>query len=221
MAEFYSTDICEKSFSELVEFARKANELGELPLLFGGWAVYHYNQYAGSKDVDCIVSETRFDGLVDFLVGKGYGQRELRLFKDKIIFDLYKKDESIGEGETRVDLSDLYSGSSEAYLKGYGKRTAGVQVLIPSVPALLRSKICALAIRDVPKDRSDAIALILCLNAGDAPALARSLPAALKARVVSLRGDAQTLGLVGKPTKTKLKELNDKIRILSASDRRA
>ena len=116
MVEFYSSDICEKSFSELVAFARKANELGESPLLFGGWAVYHYNSYAGSKDVDCIVSNDRFNKLVDYLVGKGYGQREL--------------------------------------------------------------------------------------------------PEALKKRKVSLRNDTQALGLVTKPTKIKLKNLNDKIRLV-------
>lgn len=216
MAEFYSSDICEKSFSELVEFARKANELGESPLLFGGWAVYHYNSYAGSKDVDCIVSNDRFDELVDYLVGKGYGQRELRLFKDKIFFDLYKQGESIGEGAGRVELADLFAGSSEAYLRGYkATKATGVRVLIPSVPALLRSKVCALSSREVAKDRSDVAALLLALDENDAQRLAASLPEALKSRVASLRNDTQALGLVVKPTKVKLNALNDKIRLVS------
>ena len=216
MVEFYSSDICEKSFSELVAFARKANELGESPLLFGGWAVYHYNPYAGSKDVDCVVSKERFDWLVDYLVGKGYGQRELRLFKDRVFFDLYKQDESIGEGAGRVELADLFSGSSEAYLRGYkGTKTTGVRVLIPSVPALLRSKICAMACREVAKDRSDVAALLLELDVNDAQSMAASLPEALKKRVVSLRNDTQTLGLVTKPTKVNLKKLNNKIRLVS------
>src|SRR3989338_8704345 len=80
----YDEAITRKSFNEMLRFLRFANKIGEVPLLFGGWAVYQYNPYAGSRGVDFVVSDENFDACVDFLVSIGYELKELRLKKGTI-----------------------------------------------------------------------------------------------------------------------------------------
>lgn len=161
MTEVYGKEICKKSFEEMRAFVKHANALGETPMLFGGWAVYYYNPYAGSRDVDFVVEDENFDALVDFLVSQGYGQRQARLFKEDMFFDLYKKSEEIGSEKNRVKFSLLYEGSERIYLRGYGSPAGREEVLLPNLGVLLYFKLLALEERSVPKDRSDAIALIL------------------------------------------------------------
>ena len=119
MAEVYGKEICRKSFNEMRKFVHYANAIGETPMLFGGWAVYHYSPYAGSRDVDFAVSDENFEKLVDYLAAQGYGQKQARLFKEDIFFDLYKKSEEIGSEENKTAFSHLYEAADRVYLRGY------------------------------------------------------------------------------------------------------
>jgi len=215
MTEIYGPAICEKSFKEMLKFVYAANKIGEFPLLFGGWAVYHYNQYAGSKDIDFAVSDEKFEELYDVLVNDGYTISENRLFKDGIIFDLYERSGEIHPEAPALRL--LYKGSERAYLKKYNSIQAGGEVLIPSKPMLLYFKINALSARNVPKDRNDVIALLLKASEEEITELAKLLSGKkkLKERLSTLRNDAQDLAIVTEPTRRNLNALNDKIKRLA------
>ncbi len=212
MVEIYGREICEKSFAEMERFVFHANKIGETPLLFGGWAVYHYNPYAGSRDVDFIVTDEHFENLVDFLVANDYSQREVRLFKEGIFFDLYKQSEDIGSEANKLAFKQLYKDAERIYLKRYGSTGGKGEVLIPSICNLLFFKLHALANRSVPKDRSDVIALILKANDEELKELRQMLSPELKARLQTLRNDQATLALVTSPTQRNLNLLNKKIK---------
>lgn len=214
MAEIYSREICEKSFSEMQRFVYFANGIGEKPMLFGGWAVYYYNQYAGSRDVDFVVSDENFDSLVDFLAKAGYGQKEVRLFKDGIFFDLYKRSEDIGSEDSKIPFELLYENAECVYLKNFGKGTSRNQVMIPSRTSLLYSKITALISRSVPKDRSDIAAVLINTPFDELQELKKKLSVKQKERVLTLRNDIQSISLVTKITKKKLNDFNQKVTAL-------
>lgn len=219
MTEVYGKEICKKSFGEMRVFVRHANALGETPMLFGGWAVYHYNPYAGSRDADFAVSDDNFDRLVDFLVARGYGQRQARLFKEDVFFDLYKKSEEIGSEKNRVSFSLLYEGCERVYLRGYDSPTGREEVLLPSLGVLAYFKLMALEERSVPKDRSDAIALLQKSAEDDlrrTAELAAQKPE-LRERLLTLRNDVQSLSFVTAPTKKELNKLNKKTKTLLQS----
>ncbi|MFH1106296.1 MAG: hypothetical protein V1787_00215 [Candidatus Micrarchaeota archaeon] len=219
MAEVYGKGICKKSFEEMRVFVRHANAIGESPMLFGGWAVYHYNPYAGSRDVDFAVSDENFDRLVDFLVARGYGQRQARLFKEDVFFDLYKKSEEIGGEKNRISFSLLYEGCERIYLRGYDSPPGREEVLLPSLGVLAYFKLVALEERSVPKDRSDAIALLLKSSEEDLHGTAGLMGERpkLRERLLTLRNDAQSLSFVTAPTKKELNRLNQKVKTLMQS----
>lgn len=212
MVEIYGREICEKSFREMERFVFHANQIGETPLLFGGWAVYHYNQYAGSRDVDFVVTDEHFEKLVDFLVANGYSQKEVRLFKDDIFFDLYKRSEDIGSEKNKLQFELLYRDAERVYLKRYSSTGGKNEVLIPRISNLLFFKIHALANRSVPKDRSDVISLLLKANTEELKGLNQMLSPELKTRLQTLRSDQPTLALVTTPTQRNLNLLNKKIK---------
>lgn len=223
MVEVYGREICEKSFEEANKFVRFANSLGEKPLLFGGWAVWHYAPYAGSKDVDFVVSDEKLDALIDFLVSQGYGQREARLFKEDIFFDLYSESEEIGDEGKKFALARLYEGAQDVYLKHYSGAAQRVEILLPTLSRLLYSKISALAGRNVAKDRGDVIALLLKAapeEIGELNVLLSSLSSSsqrekeLRERLVTLRNDEASLAIVTNPTRKNLNKLNAALKTL-------
>lgn len=214
--EVYGKEICEKSFKEMEKFVFHANKIGETPLLFGGWAVYHYNPYAGSRDVDLVVTDEHFDALVDFLVASGYTHKEARLYKDGIFFDLYKQSEDIGSEENKIQFKLLYTDAQHIYLKRYGPRGGSGEVQIPTKPILLYFKIHALANRNVPKDRSDVIALLLKTPEEELKELGKMIAEKLKMRLLTLRNDQNNLALVTAPTQRNLNLLNKKIKQTTA-----
>lgn len=208
--EIYEKAIVEKSYSELLKFIHFANPTGEVPLMFGGWAVYHYNPYAGSRDIDIIVTDENFDACADFLIQKEkYELKENRLCKAGVFFDLYKKSEGIED----FDFSVLYEAADVVYLKGL-RGTTNLEVLIPKLSALFYSKIQALLKRDVEKDATDVIALLLKFKDEDLDETRALLTEEMKAKLILLQGRARELGLVTKPTKKNLKELNTRIKKL-------
>ncbi len=211
MAEIYEKAICEKSFKEMLHFVAHANSLGEVPLMFGGWAIYYHNPYAGSKDVDFAVSDNKFEPLYDFLVRNGYSVKGSRLVKGEIIFDLYEQ-----SGEIHPDappLRMLYEGSERLYLKRYSDIPASGEVLMPSLPVLLFFKVSALQTRSVPKDRSDAIALLLKASDDELEKLSNLIvKPQQRTRFETLRNDVQALSLVTTPAARNLNLLNRRVK---------
>ncbi len=218
MAEIYGREVCEKSFAEMRMFAREANAAGELPLLFGGWAVYHYNSYAGSRDVDFVVSDEKLDGFIDFLAGRGYMQRQARLYKEGVFFDLYKKSEEIGSVDNKLPFKLLYEEAENVYLKPYYSARGREEVLVPTKARLLYFKLHALASRSVAKDRSDAIAVLLKTDESELLELKAMLSETIHLLnpLISLRNDLQSLSLVAEPTKKLANILNAKIKTLTS-----
>lgn len=89
-------DIYEKSLEILKKLADSKIEL----YLIGGWAVWCYNPYMKSKDIDIIVKEKDFWKLRDFLLNLGFRETTKVLEKkgfsmlwdsDKIEIDVYDK----------------------------------------------------------------------------------------------------------------------------------
>jgi hypothetical protein len=65
----YEKDLLERAHDEFVNFIMWMNEkIGHYPMIIGGWAVYSYNPYYGSKDIDVV------------FMGRGIFQRVINLY---------------------------------------------------------------------------------------------------------------------------------------------
>jgi len=105
-------DIYEKS----LEILKRLVDSGIDFYLVGGWAVWCYNPYMKSKDIDIIVTEKDFWKLKDFLLGLGFRETAKVLEKkgfsmlwnsDKIEIDVY--DKKIG----KFDIKGLIENSTK------------------------------------------------------------------------------------------------------------
>ncbi len=203
----YNEAITRKSFNEMLKFVKFANGINEVPLLFGGWAVYQYNPYAGSKDVDFIVNDSKFDECVDFLITEGYSLTGLRLSKEGIFFDLYKKNESIENAGVVLDFNLLYENAERVFLRG-----THYEVLLPSITNLFLSKTYALVSRNVPKDQSDLIALLVKFSEEDFEDVKSKLDEKTKKKLEFLINKRDIFSLVVKPTKRNINKINSKLK---------
>lgn len=102
-------DIYEKSLEILKKLAESEIDF----YLIGGWAIWCYNPYMKSKDVDIIVKEKDFWKLRDFLLNLGFKETAKVLEKkgfsmlwegDKIEIDVY--DKKIGKYEIEDMIKD-------------------------------------------------------------------------------------------------------------------
>lgn len=205
----YDEKITAKSFNEMLRFLRFTNSIDEVPLLFGGWAVYQFNPYAGSKDVDFVIDDSVFDRCIDFLVSSGYGLEELRLKKGEIFFDLYKKSEGISTAGASMDLKKLYRNAERVFL-----RSSSAEVLLPSLSDLFLSKVCALVSREVPKDKSDVIALLAKFSEGDFKLVRQELTPKMKSSLELLINKRDVFAFVMKPTSKSTENMNSRIKKL-------
>lgn len=65
----YEKDLLEKAHDEFINFVTWMNEkIGHYPMIIGGWAVYTYNPYYGSRDIDVV------------FIGRGIFQRVINLY---------------------------------------------------------------------------------------------------------------------------------------------
>ncbi len=96
-------DIYEKSQETLKEIIKAQKKFGFEIILIGGWAVYCYNPYMKSKDIDFLIRKNDFWKLANFLESIGFRQTGKVLEKrgfamligdDKIELDVY--DDKIG-----------------------------------------------------------------------------------------------------------------------------
>lgn len=105
-------DVYEKSLEILKRIIKNQEKLKFKTILIGGWAVYAYNPYLKSKDVDLLIEKKNFWRLKNFLEDLGFRQTISKpldkkgfamLFDDdKIEVDVY--DEKIGD----FDIKEVF-----------------------------------------------------------------------------------------------------------------
>jgi hypothetical protein len=98
----YEKDLLEKAHDEFVNFITWMNKkIGHYPMIIGGWAVYTYNPYYGSKDIDVV------------FMGRGIFQRVVNLYmaangytlKDKGVFEnIFEKDVKTETGVSSINI---------------------------------------------------------------------------------------------------------------------
>ena len=79
MKEIYDKPVTDLSLNELEEFARWYNKnLGNHPVIVGGWAVYSYTKGLGSKDIDVVFlgSKAMDQTLLAYFSSHNYGERQ-------------------------------------------------------------------------------------------------------------------------------------------------
>ncbi len=98
----YEKDLLEKAHDEFVNFITWMNEkIGHYPMIIGGWAVYTYNPYYGSKDIDVV------------FMGRGIFQRVINLYmaangytlKNRSMFEtVFEKDIKTKTGVSSINI---------------------------------------------------------------------------------------------------------------------
>jgi len=98
----YEKDLLEKAHDEFVNFITWMNKkIGHYPMIIGGWAVYTYNPYYGSKDIDVVFK------------GRGIFQRVVNLYmaangytlKAKGVFEnIFEKDVKTETGMSSINI---------------------------------------------------------------------------------------------------------------------
>jgi len=155
-------DIYEKSLNILKKIIQNQKKLNIKIILIGGWAVYAYNPYLKSKDIDLLIEKKNFWRLKDFLEKIGFRQTAsipldkkgfAMLFgEDKIEIDVY--DEKI----VKYNVKDIFGKN-----RFESKKIEGRDVLIADRNLLLALKILAakdrLGTAKGIKDYSDILAL--------------------------------------------------------------
>ncbi len=123
-------DIYKKSFEILKKIAKAQKQYNFEIVLIGGWAVWIYNKYLKSKDIDIIVSEKDFWKLRNLLIQMGFSETHgghlgkkgfAKLVNtDKIEIDVY--DKKIG----RTDVKPIIERSVEQRINGFKFSVANV-----------------------------------------------------------------------------------------------
>jgi hypothetical protein len=104
-------DVARKEFGTFVKWFNE--KLGIYPIIIGGWAVNHYNDYYGSKDIDVVFTGTRavYERPLNlFLVSNGYG-----LFKQELFVETFKKTVNIGGRNVDVDIDAADIGAQNQF----------------------------------------------------------------------------------------------------------
>jgi predicted nucleotidyltransferase len=153
-------DIYDKSLEMLKRIVKQEKRQGYKIYLIGGWAVWVYNPYAKSKDIDLIIRKDDFWKLANFLLSQGFRRTAGMLRKqgfamlwgdDKIELDVY--DEKIG----RFSVDRFISNSKIKKLNGLNVAVVDISdlFLLKSYSALER-----LGTTKGEKDLSDLLALL-------------------------------------------------------------
>lgn len=155
-------DVYEKSLEVLKEIIKNQEKLSFRIALVGGWAVYAFNPYMKSKDIDLLIEKRNFWKLRDFLESLGFRQTVSKpldkkgfamLFEDdKIEVDVY--DEKIA----KFEVEEVFE--NKRFETG---RINGEKVLVLEKNLLLTLKIFSaierLGTAKGIKDHSDILAL--------------------------------------------------------------
>lgn len=159
------------SYNELLDLSNFFNRYGPIPIIIGGWAVYIYNSYYGSVDIDIVGPSMggMFNNLLtEFQIANGYELRYLdemgieKVFEKKIFNDgniignmeidacSYEQDlKYFHENHEKMlpyDLCDLYHNRL--------KLPEASEIIIPTKTLLLLFKIKALRDRKYDYDNN-------------------------------------------------------------------
>lgn len=107
-------DIYDKSLEILKQITDAQKEYGFQIVLVGGWAIYIYNPYMKSRDIDLIVSKEDYWKLSNFLKSLGFsethgehlGKKEFLMLygRDKIEIDVY--DETVAGFDVKTVIKN-------------------------------------------------------------------------------------------------------------------
>jgi len=103
--------VARKEFQTFVKWFNEKH--GIYPIIIGGWAVNHYNDYYGSKDIDVVFTGTRdvYERPLNlFLVSNGY-----KLFKQDTFVETFKKTVNIGGRNVDVDIDAADTGAQNQF----------------------------------------------------------------------------------------------------------
>ena len=146
--------IITESFEELkfiLDWVRKRGETAENPVtvLVGGWAVYAYNPWLGSIDIDLVTNRTTKDGLMRDLIASERGYDHYRIpgvhtvfkptdYGQSIIIDFGNRDERY-EFEGRDEELNFDSLNGQTTIK----EIRGLPIPVPARSLLLLFKLKA------------------------------------------------------------------------------
>lgn len=155
-------DVYEKSQKILKEIIKAQRKFDFEIILIGGWAIYCYNPYMKSKDIDFLIRKEDFWKLVNFLDSLGFRQTGKVLEKkgfamligdDKIELDVY--DDKIGN----LNVREIFD--KKLFVK---RNFNGEKVNAVNLDVLLSLKIISAAERmgtgKGVKDMSDILAIL-------------------------------------------------------------
>lgn len=155
-------DIYEKSHETLKKLIEAQDKFDFEIILIGGWAVYCYNPYMKSKDIDFIIKEGDFWKLRNFLSSLGF--RETGKVLEKKGFALL-----VGDDKIELDVYDKKIGNinvKEIFDKNlfFVKKFDGLKVKVANLEILLTLKILSgferIGTGKGMKDVSDILALL-------------------------------------------------------------
>lgn len=96
--------LAKKSYEELIKLGHHFTHYGPIPTVIGGWAVYFYNSYYGSVDIDIVGPS--LDGRLMYILTDFQGNHDYEeVYKDELGFiksyskPVYKDDRHIGDVE--------------------------------------------------------------------------------------------------------------------------
>lgn len=157
-------DVYEKSYEMLKEIIKAQEDYGFEIVLIGGWAVYSYNPYVKSRDIDLTIRKEDAWKLDNYLQMAGFSKTEgshlgkkgySKLFEgDKIEIDVY--DEKIGT----FPVEKVLARTKERDVEGLKVKCADIAVLITL------KLICASERLGTGKGSKDISDLIALLDAG-------------------------------------------------------
>ncbi len=149
-------DLYEKSLEMLKKITKSEHKYGYRIFLLGGWAVWLYNPYMKSKDIDFIVEKEHFWKLSNFAATLGF--RETSPVLQKHGFSMLWEDDKI---ELDVYTEKIGRWPVEMLIDGFLK-IKGIRVLSPTKLFMLKS-FTALERRGTAKgekDLSDVLAIL-------------------------------------------------------------
>jgi len=154
-------DIYDKSLETLKQIIDSQKEYDFQIVLVGGWAIYAYNPYMKSRDIDLIISKEDYWKLKEFLQSLGFSETYgghlgkkgfLMLYEgDKIEIDAY--DETVAGFDVKVVIKN-------AIEKKIADKAVNVASITDLITMKLRSSIDRMGTPKGEKDLSDLLAVL-------------------------------------------------------------
>jgi len=154
-------DIYDKSLETLKQIIDAQKEHNFMFVLIGGWAIWAYNPYMKSRDIDLVISKEDFWKLKNFLISLGFsetygghlGKKGFAMLydRDKIEIDVY--DETVAGFDAKRVINSAVQKAINAHL-------VGVASITNLVTMKLKSAIDRTGSAKGEKDLSDLLAIL-------------------------------------------------------------